>query len=86
MSFIDNWFEEQERTAKEELKQSGKLEGHAIVYCPSCLVEQEDTWDYELRDDSPEIIDCSDCGVKFRITAHYSVDYDVEALKTPNEE
>lgn len=63
-----------------QLKTYGEITD-SLVVCPYCLQEDEDAWEYNLRDGDRTEVTCGSCDKKFKVVCSISVDYTMRKIE-----
>ena len=51
------------------------------IVCPHCGYEMSDSWECHLLPDDEQILECSECGEKYKATCVITVEYSTEKLE-----
>lgn len=65
---------------KKNLEAYGEITDSAVV-CPFCFKEDEDAWEYNLRDGDSTVVICGECEEEFQVVCSISVDYTTRKLR-----
>jgi len=69
---------------KRQLEYTGEILESCVI-CPFCFKEDEDAWEYNLRDGDSTVVICGECEQEFQLECSISVNY-ISKKEHKNEE